>query len=68
MSELERSEAMAFLNTMDQYDNALDDATHAVIAAFDGFTLPEGEQMTTLLHRLNDAIDSIVREALSQTP
>lgn len=50
----------------DQFDDAVDDATHAVISAFADFVLPEGDELSNLLYRINDAITPIMRDAVER--
>jgi hypothetical protein len=47
-----------------RFDQAVDDATHSVIAAFAWMGLPEGDQLSDLMVRINDALTPIMREWL----
>lgn len=46
----------------DLFDECVDDATHAVIASFERFTLPEGDGLSDLMVRINDAISAIMQD------
>jgi hypothetical protein len=46
----------------EQFDDAIDDATHAVLAAFGDFSLPSGDELSGLMVRLNDAIAAIMQD------
>ena len=50
------------MDTEDQFDTAVDDATHAVIAEFEWMDLPEGDQLSDLMVRINDAITAIMQD------
>jgi hypothetical protein len=48
-------------NQEDRFDDACDDATHAVIATFEWLPgLPEGADLSALMYRINDAITAIM--------
>jgi hypothetical protein len=50
-------------NQEDKFDDACDDATHAVIAAFEWLPLlPEDEKLSALMYRINDAITAIMAD------
>ena len=42
------------------WDDCLNEATHAVIGAFDGMGLPDGDQLSDLMTRINDALTQIM--------
>lgn len=46
----------------DRFDESVDDATHAVITAFEWMGLPEGDQLSALMVRINDAITATMQE------
>ena len=46
----------------DHFDDSVDDATHAVITAFEWCGLPQGDQLSDLMVRINDAIAAIMQE------
>lgn len=46
----------------DKFDESCDDATHAVIAEFEWMGLPEGDQLSELMVRINDAITAVMQE------
>jgi hypothetical protein len=50
------------------FDQATDDATHDVIAAYEkhGAKLPTGEALSTLMVQINDAITPIMRDAIER--
>jgi hypothetical protein len=46
----------------EHFDDSVDDATHAVIAAFEWMGLPQGDAKGDLMVRINDAIAAIMRQ------
>ena len=48
--------------TEDRFDNAVDNATHAVILQFEWIDLPTGDARGQLMIELNDAISTIMKE------
>lgn len=48
--------------TEDRFDESVDNATHAVIAEFEWMGLPEGDQLSDLMVRVNDAITAVMQE------
>lgn len=52
-------------NYDDRFDEAVDDATHAVIAAFEKhLKLPEGEALSDLMVEINDALTGVMNPAI----
>jgi len=49
---------------LDRFDQAVDDATHAVIENFWWLGLPEGDQLGALMVEINDSIARIMKEWL----
>lgn len=45
----------------EQFDDACDEATHAVIECFDWMNLPQGQERLNLLYQINDAITQIMQ-------
>ena len=41
------------------FDEAIDDATHMVIEAFTWANLPEGDELSNLMVRINDALTNL---------
>lgn len=54
--------------SQDAFDEATDDATHAVIAAYErhGAILPTGEELSALMVQINDAITPLMRDAIER--
>jgi hypothetical protein len=48
--------------TEDHFDDSVDSATHAVIAEFEWMGLPEGDQLSELMVRINDALTQLMQE------
>lgn len=48
--------------TVQAFEESVDDAAHAAIIHFEWMGLPEGDQRADLLERLNDAIAGVMRE------
>lgn len=48
--------------TEDRFDESVDNATHAVIAEFEWMGLPEGDQLSALMVRINDLITAEMQE------
>lgn len=46
----------------DHFDEAVDNATHAVITEFEWMPLPEGDTLSDLMVRINDAITSLMQD------
>jgi hypothetical protein len=46
------------------FDEMVDEATHAAIECFHPLGLPDGDQLSDLMVRLNDAIASVMRDWL----
>ena len=42
------------------FDDSVDDATHAVIAAFEWLGLPEDDELMDLMVEINDALTQIM--------
>jgi hypothetical protein len=55
-------EAREILGREDRFDEAVDDATHAVIGHFEYLGLPDGEQLSDLMVRVNDALTALFSE------
>lgn len=49
------------LDNEDRFDSSVDDATHAVMACFDWMGLPEGDDLSDLMIRVNDALAVIMQ-------
>ena len=50
--------------TIDRFDEAVDNATQAIIEEFEWLGLPEGEQLEGLMVNINNAIAQVMREWL----
>jgi hypothetical protein len=48
--------------TEDNFDQSTDNATHAVVTEFEWCALPEGDQLSALMVRINDAITAIMQD------
>ncbi len=51
----------------DAFDAGIDDATHAVLTAFEGIKF-EGEEWSALAIRVNDALTNILSQEMDITP
>ena len=50
------------LHNEDLFDASVDDATHAVITAFEWLDLPEGDALGDLMVRINDTLAAIMSD------
>ena len=55
--------------TEQQIDTALDNATRAVISEFEklGAELPEGQELSDLMYRINDALTALMCDVIPTT-
>jgi hypothetical protein len=46
----------------DRFDETVDDATHSVMTHFDWLDLPDGDELSDLMVRVNDALTALFQE------